>query len=193
MTKVSIVMVTLAGLGGVAMAQKAGSAPASKADAKSGAEWGKAPAEIAAMAKHMAGTWRCKGQGVGPDMKMTDMTGTMRAGKLDMENWWIHDTFDSTMAKSKYHFDSYTTFDPTTKKWHRVMIETGGGYSQGDSSGMEGGKLDWELTARGPMGEALFRDHLDASDPKTGVKVWGEASMDKGKSWTKVYEMSCKK
>jgi hypothetical protein len=189
MKKLSIVMVALAGLGGVAVAQKAGSGSA----AAPSPEWGKAPPEIAAMAKQMAGTWRCKGQGVGPDMKMADMTGTMRAGKLDMENWWIHDTFDSTGKTGKYHFDSYVTMDPSSKKWHRVMIESGGGYSTGDSAGMTGGKLDWDLTANGPMGQAMFRDHIDASDPKAGVKTWGEASMDHGKSWTKVYELTCKK
>ena len=48
MTKVSIVMVALAGLGGVAMAQKAGSGAASapKTDAKDMYDM-KAPAEIA--------------------------------------------------------------------------------------------------------------------------------------------------
>jgi hypothetical protein len=73
------------------------------------------------------------------------------------------------------------------------MIETGGGLSQGESKGMEGGKLDWELASKGPMGDAMFRDHIDASDPKAGVKAWGEASMDKGKNWMKVYEITCKK
>lgn len=193
MTKVSIVMVALAGLGGVAMAQKAdpGAAPA-KTDAKDMYEM-KAPAEIADMAKHMAGTWRCKGQSIGPDMKtMVNMTGTMRS-KLEMEKWWIHDTFDSAMGKNKYHFDSYTTYDANSKKWHRVMLESGGGWSTGDSAGMQGGKIDWELTANSMMGQAMFRDHIDASDPKAGVKTWGEASMDKGKTWTKIYETTCKK
>jgi hypothetical protein len=43
------------------------------------------------------------------------------------------------------------------------------------------------------MGEVMFRDHEDMSDPKAGVKQWGEFSMDKGKTWTKVYELTCKK
>jgi hypothetical protein len=180
MNKLSMMMVVLAGLAGVAMADSP--------------EWGKAPADIATLAKQTAGTWKCKGQGVGPDMKMADMAGTMKMGKLESENWWIHDSFDSKTGKTgSYHFDSYVTMDPTSKKWHRVMIESGGGYSTGDSAGMTGGKIDWEMTANGPMGQAMFRDHIDASDAKAGVKTWGEASMDKGKSWTKVYEMTCKK
>jgi hypothetical protein len=123
---------------------------------------------------------------------MVDMAGTMKS-KLETENWWIHDTFDSTMAKSKYHFDSYATYDANSKKWHRVMLESGGGWSTGDSAGMQGGKIDWDLTANSMMGESMFRDHTDASDPKAGVKSWGEVSMDKCKTWTKVYEMTCKK
>lgn len=204
MTKLSIVVVALAGLGGVAVAQKAGGSaatPAPKTDAKatdaktSGSDMYsmKAPTEIADMGKQMAGTWKCKGQGLGPDMKtMVDMAGTMKS-KLETENWWIHDAFDSTMAKSKYHFDSYVTYDGNAKKWHRVMIESGGGWSTGDSAGMQGGKLDWDMTSNSMMGQAMFRDHIDASDAKAGVKTWGEASMDKGKTWTKVYEMTCKK
>jgi hypothetical protein len=43
------------------------------------------------------------------------------------------------------------------------------------------------------MGEAMFRDHEDLTDPKVGAKMWGEMSTDKGKSWVKVYEMTCKK
>jgi hypothetical protein len=186
-----VVMVALAGLGGVAMAQKAGSA-APTTDAKDMYEM-KAPAEIADMAKQMAGTWRCKGQALGPDMKtMVNMTGTMRS-KLEMEKWWIHDTFDSAMGKNKYHYDSYVTYDANSKKWHRVMLESGGGWSTGDSAGMQGGKIDWDLTANSMMGQAMFRDHTDASDPKAGVKTWGEVSMDKGKTWTKVYDVTCKK
>jgi hypothetical protein len=38
----------------------------------------------------------------------------------------------------------------------------------------------------------MFRDHEDVSNPKE-FKSWGEMSMDKGKTWMKVYEQSCKK
>jgi hypothetical protein len=151
----------------------------------------KPPTELADMAKGMAGTWTCKGQGMGHDMKMTDMTATMTA-KLEMSGWWMHETFDAKMGKEPFHFESYTSYDATAKKWNRVMAETGGGYSSGTSAGMTAGKMDWELTSRSPMGEGSFKDHVDASDPKA-VKTWGEFSMDKGKTWMKVYEATCKK
>ena len=197
MNKLSIVMVSLAGLAGVAAAGSgsgAGSAAPAKDAKDAGAAMMKAPTEIAAMAKEMGGTLKCKGQALGHDMKtMVDMTGTWKGGKLEMDSWWIHETYDSTMGKEKFHFDSYVTYDPTSKKWHRVMVESGGGYSTGDSTGATGGKLDWDMTATEPMGQSMFRDHVDASDMKAGVKTWGEFSIDKGKTWTKVYEQTCKK
>jgi hypothetical protein len=195
MNKLSIVMVSLVSLTGVAAAGSgSGAAPAAKdAKADAGAMM-KAPTEIADMAKQMTGTLKCKGQALGHDMKtMVDMAGTFKGGKLESDNWWVHETYDSAMGKEKYHFDSYVTYDAGSKKWHRVMIETGGGYSTGDSSGMTGGKLDWDMTSNSPMGQAMFRDHIDASDAKAGVKTWGEFSIDKGKTWTKVYEQTCKK
>jgi hypothetical protein len=148
--------------------------------------------ELAEMAKGAAGTWHCKGQGMDHTMKMADMTGTM-VMKLDLDNWWMHGSFSSKMGKEPFHFESFTTFDPAAKKWKRVMVESGGGWSSGESAGMKDQKLDWELAAHSAMGEAMFRDHEDLTDAKAGVKMWGEFSMDKGKTWTKVYEMACKK
>ena len=73
------------------------------------------------------------------------------------------------------------------------MVESGGFWLSGESAGMTANKIDWEMTSHGPMGEGMFRDHEDMTDAKAGVKMWGEFSMDKGKTWTKVYEMACKK
>ena len=153
----------------------------------------KPPAELAEMAKGAAGTWHCKGQGMDPKtMKMADMTGTMTM-KLDVDNWWMHGSFSSKMGKEPFHFESFTTFDPAAKKWKRVMVESGGGWSSGESAGLKDGKIDWDLATHSAMGDAMFRDHEDLTDVKAGVKMWGEFSMDKGKTWTKVYEMACKK
>jgi hypothetical protein len=150
------------------------------------------PAELAAMAKGAGGTWTCKGQGMDHSMKMADMTGTMKI-KLDVANWWIHASFESKMGKEPFQFESFTTFDPAAKKWKRLMVESGGAWSSGESAGMKDNKLDWELGMHTPMGEAMFRDHEDLSDAKAGAKMWGEFSRDNGKTWTKVYEMACKK
>jgi hypothetical protein len=171
------------------MAPKMDPKPADKA---AGMPEMKPPAELADMAKGAAGTWKCKGQGMDHTMKMVDMTATMTV-KLDVDNYWLHGSFSSKMGKEPFHFESYTTFDPASKKWKRVMVESGGGWSTGESAGMKDNKMDWELASHSMMGEAMFRDHEDMSDPKVGVKQWGEFSMDKGKTWTKVYEVACKK
>lgn len=153
----------------------------------------KPPAELAGLAKAIAGTWRCKGQGMDMHtMKMGDMTATMKL-KLDLASWWIHGSFESKMGKEPFQFESFTTFDPASKKWKRVMIETGGNWSSGESAGMKDNKVDWDLTTHSAMGEGMFRDHEDMSDLKAGTKMWGEFSMDRGKTWSKVYEMTCKK
>ena len=155
----------------------------------------KPPAEIAEMLKGAGGTWRCKGQGM--DMaagKMAEMTATMKlSGELN--GWWVKTHFESKMGKEPFVFDSYATFDPTSKKWKRLMVENSGSWATGESAGLQNGKVDWEMKFHSPMPgmtESQFKDHEDVSDPKAGVKMWGEGSSD-GKNWMKVYEMTCKK
>lgn len=209
MNTFSRVAIALVGMTGLAAAQpkadpkaadakaapKAGDAkaPDMKADAKAGAMPEMTPPkEVADMAKAVTGTWRCKGQGMDHSMKMADMTATMKFKSI-LNGWWMDASFDSKMGKEPFAFESFTTFNPATKKWKRVMVETGGGWATGESSGMKDNKVDWELSGAGAMGEFMFKDHEDMSDPKVGVKMWGEASGDKGKTWMKVYEMACKK
>jgi hypothetical protein len=200
------VAVAMVGMTGLAVAQpkadpKAGDMKAAaKPDAKAPAAPDKAaampemkpPAELAEMAKGAGGTWHCKGQGMDHTMKMVDMTATMKI-KLDVANWWAHASFESKMGKEPFQFESFTTFDPKSKSWKRVMVESGGGWLSGESAGMKDNKIDWELTSHSAMGDGKFRDHEDLSDAKAGAKMWGEFSMDGGKTWTKVYEMTCKK
>jgi hypothetical protein len=194
--RVAIVMI---GMTGLAMAQakpetKPGDAkPSTEPKPAGGMAEMKPPQELADMLKGATGNWRCKGQGM--DMmagKMVDMNATLKM-KSALGGWWAQASFDSRMGKTPFQFESYTTYDPAAKKWRRVMIEMGGGWATGESAGMQGTKIDWDLTSHGPMGDSMFRDHEDLSDPKAGVKMWGEFSMDKGKTWNKVYEMTCKK
>jgi hypothetical protein len=187
------VAIAMVGMTGLAAAQPKTDPKAPAADSKAGGMADmKPPAELAAMAKAAGGTWNCKGQGMDHTQKMVDTTGTMKI-KLDVANWWLHGSFESKMGKEPFQFESFTTFDPASKKWKRVMVESGGGWSTGESDGMKDNKVDWNLTSHSMMGEVMFRDHEDMTDPKAGVKQWGEFSMDKGKTWTKVYELTCKK
>jgi hypothetical protein len=147
--------------------------------------------EIASMAKSMAGTWRCTGTAMGSDGQTGPMTATMRS-KADLDGFWIRDVFEGKMGKVKYKFEAFSTYDTATKRWRKLMISNEGGSSTGWSDGMQGTKMDWTMDSVGPMGSMPFRDHIEMVDPKN-VKAWGEISMDKGRTWVKVYEMACKK
>lgn len=190
-SRVAAVAIIGASSAAAAQAKPADSKPADAKPAGGMPEM-KPPAELAEVAKATTGTWKCKGQGMDHTMKMIDMTGTL-TNKLDLDNWWLHGSFASRMGREGYHFESFTTFDPAAKKWNRVLVESGGAWSTGQSDGMKDNKVDWELSMHTAMGEAMFRDHEDVSDPKTGARMWGEFSIDKGKTWTKVYDMTCKK
>ena len=192
MNTFSRVVLAMVGMTGLAAAQPKTEAPKADARAGGGPDMGPPP-ELAATAKVAAGTWHCKGQGMDHTMKMVDTTGTMTV-KLDINNWWLHGSFESRMGKEPFKFESFSTYNPATKKWTRVMVESGGNWASGESAGMKDNKVDWELTTHSPMmGDGMFRDHEDMSDPKAGVKLSGEFSPDKGKTWTKVYELACKK
>ena len=198
MNTFSRVAIAMVGMTGLAVAQpktdaaKADAAKADAAKAGGGQDMGP-PAELAAMAKGAAGIWHCKGQGMDHTMKMVDTTGTMVL-KLDVNSWWIRATLDARLGKEAFKFESFSTYNPATKKWTRVMVESGGNWASGESAGEKDHKVDWELTTHSAMmGDAMFRDHEDMSDPKAGAKMWGEFSPDKGKTWTKVYELTCKK
>jgi hypothetical protein len=140
----------------------------------------------------MSGTWKCKGNMMNMDGSSTPMAGTNKAS-VELGKWFIHDSFSAPMGKGKFQFEAYTTYDAGSKTWNRVMVMSDGEWMAGSAKSADMSKQDWDLTMSGPHGAGMFRDHVDATDAKAGVKMWGEASMDKGKTWMKVYEETCKK
>jgi hypothetical protein len=183
-----MVVAMVCGLGGLA---SAGDPKDAKAPAKA-MEMPKAPQEVADMAKMASGTWNCTGKAYMPDNSAVDMKGTMKS-KSDMNGFWMHDSWTSKMGKMDFNFESYTTYDASMKKWRRMMVDSMGGQMMGTSDGMNAGKMDFAMDAWSAMGQMMFKDHLDVSDMKAGMKSWGERSMDKGKTWQKDYEVVCKK
>jgi hypothetical protein len=172
---------------------KAATPAAGAADAKAAAVKPPAPpAEIKEALKTQGGNWRCTGEAADPSGQMTAMKGTMRT-KADLDGWWIQDSFTGTMGKAKYKQTAYTTYDAASKKWRRISVDNMGGQAIGTSDGFKEGKATYNMDTMGAMGNAMFRDNVDMSDKKAGVKVSGEMSMDKGKTWTKVYEATCKR
>ena len=58
--------------------------------------------------------------------------------------------------------------------------------------GFKDGKAQWDAASRTMMGNGLGRHFEDMTNPKE-FKMWGEYSVDKGKTWMKAYEASCKR
>ncbi len=221
MKTISITMISLVSMSGLAFAQaKAGTgsapagaavkvdakagAPGAKVDAKAGAGAAVAPAtpmampkppvEIAAAIKAMGkATVNCTGQGMGPDMQMAEMKGTV-SHKADLDGWFIRQNIAMTVGKGKTAFkmkmESLSTWDAKAGKWRVMGVDNGGGTISGMAD-MKDGKYEFTGDMTGGMGAAMFKDHGDMTDPKA-MKWWGEMSMDKGKTWTKVYEQTCK-
>lgn len=177
---------------------KAG-AGAVKVDAKAGAGATggdmmapKPATEIADMVKHMNASSRCTGSVYDMKGQPIAMKATMKA-TTELGGFWIHESMTGTAGKMTYKMEAYTTYDATAKKWRRVSVDSYGMQMTGTSDGMKDMKMDFNSDTISPMGASMFKDHVDASDAKAGVKVAGEMSMDKGKTWNKVYEMTCKK
>jgi hypothetical protein len=193
-------MFTMVGMAGVAMAGD------TKADPKTGpakaiepvappatpTAMPKPPQEIADMVKGESGTWKCDGTATGMDGKESKFTAKMTS-KSDLDGWWIHDSFEGSMgAMGKFKFESFATYDAASKKWHSMMVNNMGGTMLGESDGMKDMKMDVTAVTSSPMGKGQFKDHIDASDLKKGLHMWGEESRD-GKTFNKVYDMTCKK
>jgi len=178
-----------------------GTAAGAKVDPKAGAagatpakmEMPKPPPEIAATVKAMGKTKNCTGQGMGPDMQMADMKGTV-SHKADFDGWFIRQNINMTVGKGKAAFkmkmESLMTYDVKAAKWKAMGVSNDGGTMVGTAD-MKDGKYEFIGEMTNFMGTAQFKDHGDMTDPKA-IKFWGEMSMDKGKTWTKVYEQTCK-
>ncbi len=170
----------------------AGSAAAAKApEAPKKMEMPKPPAEVEALAKQIAGSWKCTGKSVEADMKtMSDMKVAMTM-KLDMNKWWISGTLKAT-GKMPFNANMFTTYDGNAKKWYRVMVDNWGGSETSWSTGVKDGKVVWEGDARSVMGTMKVRNTEEMKGPKE-VNMKGEGSMDNGKTWMTMWEAACKK
>ncbi len=150
-----------------------------------------APDELVAAGKAMAGTWNCKGNVTGMDGKSVAMNGSYK-NAVELNKFWLHGTFTSKMDKNTFQFEEYTTYDAGSKTWKRVWVANDGTMMWGTAKA-DPSKQEWELSSDGPHGQGMMKDHVDMSDAKNGVKMKGEASIDKGKTWMPVYDMVCKK
>jgi len=196
-----------AGAGAGSAGAKAGAGATAGAAAGSGSaaaapkmEMPKPPAEIAATLKAMGNRMNCTGTTWGGADGKTEMkmkgTGT---SALALDGWFIKGSATMTMgegkAKSTLKIDSYMTWDAKAGKWRTIGAANDGAIMVGTSTMAADGKSMDSMSDMygGMMGDGKFREHGDMSDPKAGMHMTGEKSNDGGKTWSKVYDMTCKK
>jgi hypothetical protein len=151
----------------------------------------KVPQEVADLQKILTGTWKCAGTVTLPgEPEPAAMTAVLKF-KGDLDGHFIRESFEAKVGKLKLRSESFMTFDG--KKWRRAEFDTFGHQMIGSSDGMKDAKIDFNLDVMsGVSAGAQVRQHCDATDPKV-LKLAAEGSTDKGKTWKKVIEMTCKK
>ena len=193
-----------AGSGSAAAGAKAGAGSGSAAGAKAAEapkmEMPKPPAEIAATLKAMGNRTTCTGTTWGGADGKTEMkmkgTGT---SALALDGWFIKGSMTLTMGEGKnkgtLKIDSYMTWDAKAGKWRSIGAANDGAVMVGTSTMAADGKSMDSMSDMygGMMGDGKFKEHGDMSDPKAGMHMTGEKSNDGGKTWSKVYDMTCKK
>lgn len=149
-----------------------------------------APKEHAELVKLLGAQLDCTGSMLmGPKVALT---GTMKE-ELDLGGAWVHESFVGTAGKEKAMFDAHLTFDDKAKQWTRLEMSSRGGYTIAHAPALANNKLDWDSDITIPSREAMkSKTHLDLSDAKA-VHVKTELSLDGGKTYVPLIEMTCKK
>lgn len=207
MKKFSIALIALVSTSGLAMAQAKKAAPTAAPAAKPAATKPapaempptppKPPAEIATSLKQAGARQKCTGSVMGGADGTTEMPFKGNStSKTTLDGWWIQESFTGTAgtgkAAMKFKMESYRTWDGKAGKWRTASFMNDGQMMVGTAE-MKDGKLEAMSDTSGWMGNGKFREHGDMTDAKAGMKMVGEMSMDNGKTWMKVYEMTCKK
>jgi hypothetical protein len=191
---------------GVALAQQkgagsaAGSAaagapkppPADKAADKAAPpamEMPKPAQELVDMGKAMAGTWKCTGKVMMPTQR--DTNGNLQF-TLDLDKMWIKTTMTETKTKTPFKFESFVTYDQTSKKWAQVSIDNLGGYRVLTSDGMKDNAVTWTGQATG-MGKTMQVKSVHTMVAAKDVKIDESMSVDSGKTWMPSVSVECKK
>ena len=150
--------------------------------------------EVAAMAKGMAGNWKCAGKMVMDPSKpdMTDFTGTFKAA-LDPTKFWVKGDWSGAGGKMKGTM--FVTYDPAAKKWYRHMMNNMGGGGMESSDGLPAGATEGKMTWMGEH-HGMGMQHKTRNTEEIAAKsnkMTSEASMDGGKTWKTMMEMTCTK
>jgi hypothetical protein len=153
-------------------------------------------AALIAAGKSMSGNWKCKGSTFAPDGTAVPTTATMKF-KLELDKFWIRG--DLAIAKSKgekraMKTTSFRSYSPADKKWHELSLSNLGGYSIGSSDGPDAsGKSTWDVSTQ-MMGATFPSKSYEEPGAKRGSRhIWGEVSVDGGKTYVKEFDVTCSK
>src|SRR5262249_32250652 len=138
----------------------------------------------------------CTGTTWAPDKSEMKMKGT-GSSALALDGWFIKGSMTLNMgegkAKSTLKIDSYMTWDAKAGKWRSIGAANDGSIMVGMADMKEGKFESMSDMYGGMMGDGKFRERGEMPDPKAGMHMTGEMSKDGGKTWNKVYDMTCKK
>jgi len=154
--------------------------------------------EVTDAAKLMTGSYSCKGNDMNPDGSSRPSIAKLKISS-EMDGYYI--LVDLAEQKSKqnptpFKAKMYRTFDASKKMWVDTIIASAPGQPMTmttTDSGMGTGKIMW--TGSAEFGGQKFMEHgYEEPDAKTkSVHIWGEVSMDGGKTFAKEYDITCKK
>ena len=146
--------------------------------------------ELVALGKLAKGTMKCKGMMMLPDGSSVPLFAKATT-KFDLDGFWLHMSYAQTGSKAGFKFESFTTYDSNSKTWHRIMATNMGSQEVSTSEGAKDGKTIWNAISTSSHGVAMGRHYEEMVG--TELKMWGEYSADRGKTWNKAYESTCKK
>jgi len=198
MRKRTVVIGCLVGIVGAAAADPKAEQQTARQQAidearKAGILGPKPGAELAALAKVMAGEWTCTGELFTPAGAAVKMTGHM-TNAIALDGRWLHESMDVTVPPAMHvGFEAFITFDARPKKWRRIEVDSVGNHTISSAVPTTTGKLEWlsdETNADGKVDQQ--RTHFDGSDPKK-LHVLGDQSIDHGKTWLKSADLTCTK
>ncbi len=147
------------------------------------------PAELTAMAKSMAGTWKCTGKA-----EMGGVTGDIKGTithKADLDGFWMTSSLTASAGKATMHATFMTTFDPGSKRFYRQTANGHGGHGTAWGTA-DGTKTSWEGEAYFAGNNHKLRGTEEMVSPKE-AHITGEYSDDGGKTWKFDHDVTCKK
>lgn len=146
--------------------------------------------ELVALGKLAKGTMKCKGMMMLPDGSSVPLLANATT-KIDLDGFWLHMTYAQTGGKGGFKFESYTSYDSNSKTWHRLMVTNMGSQEVSTSEGAKDGKSVWNAISTSSHGVAMGRHYEEMVGKE--LKMWGEYSSDRGKTWSKAYDSTCTK